>query len=145
MYRSVLLCYDGSKEGRNALAEGAEVARAMNAQAHLLAVLRPAAGPPEGVTEHALRGEEEAARRILDEGVAWLRERGLDALGHLSFGDPLVEIPACARALNADLIVVGHRPRTALERWWSDAEDASLLESAPCSILAACGSGAPRR
>ena len=40
MYRNILLCYDGTVEGREALKEGAEVALAMNAHTHLLAILR---------------------------------------------------------------------------------------------------------
>jgi nucleotide-binding universal stress UspA family protein len=139
MLQTILLCYDGSREGRNALKLGAEVALAMRAETHLLAILRETAlVPPEGRSETHERSECDAEQAILQEGVAWLRERGLQARGHLVRGDAAREIPACARALHADLIVVGHRRRGPLERWWSDAECASLLDAAPCSILAAC-------
>jgi nucleotide-binding universal stress UspA family protein len=138
VFRNILLCYDGSREGRNALKQGADVALAMAARAYLLAIVRQTRlVPPEGVTEASVRGEGELAGAILLEGVRWLEERGLEAEGRLVYGDPLDEIPACARELGADLIVLGHRRRGALARWWSDGEDASLLDAAPCSILAA--------
>ncbi|MGE5649754.1 MAG: universal stress protein [Bacillota bacterium] len=139
MYRKILLCYDGSVEGRNALKDGADVALCMHAEAHLLAIIRTLAGRtiPEGVSATSIEQENDEASRILKEGVAWLKERGLDAHGYIAFGDPIAQIDACARALGVDLIVLGHRHRSRLARWWSDAEDATLLERAPCSILVA--------
>ena len=141
MYRNILLCYDGTVEGREALKEGAEVALAMNAHTHLLAILRStgadlatgSAGPSH------LDGEQQAAMRILREGVEWLKARNLDAQGQLVFGDPVSHIATCARTLGVDLIVVGHRHRSRLARWWSEDEDATLMEQAPCSILVALG------
>jgi nucleotide-binding universal stress UspA family protein len=142
VFRTILLCYDGSREGRNALKQGADVALCMQAEAHLLGIIRGTTlTPPEGVTEALMIGDGQAAESILREGVEWLKAHGLEARGRLVFGDPLREIPACARELHADLIVVGHRSRGALARWWSDDESASLLEAAPCSILAACDPG----
>lgn len=139
MYRKILLCYDGSVEGRNVLKDGADVALCMQSETHLLAIIRTLVGNtiPEGVSETAIRREDEEAQRILAEGVQWLQERGLQAHGHIAFGDPIAQIDAAARRLGVDLIVVGHRRRSRLARWWSDAEDATLLERAPCSILVA--------
>jgi len=139
MYRKILLCYDGSVEGRNALKDGAEIAICMQTETHLLAIMRSLAGHtiPEGISENLILMENEEAERVLGEGVAWLKERGLEAHGHIAFGDPIDQIDAIARRLEVDLIVVGHRRRSRLARWWSDAEDATLLDQAPCSILVA--------
>jgi len=137
MYQRILLCYDGTEEGRNALKEGAEVAIAMQADTHLLAILRTTGGMavPDGYNECYIKAEDDAAQQILGVGVRWLNERGLEAHGHIAYGDPINEIPLKARELGIDLIVVGHRNRSTLARWWSDAEDATLLELSPCSIL----------
>lgn len=139
MYRKILLCYDGSVEGRNALKDGAEIAMCMQTETHLLAIMRSLAGRtiPEGISENLILLENQEAERVLNEGVAWLKERGLEAHGHIAFGDPIGQIDAVARRLGVDLIVVGHRRRSRLARWWSDAEDATLLDQAPCSILVA--------
>jgi nucleotide-binding universal stress UspA family protein len=142
VFRTILLCYDGSREGRNALRQGADVALAMRSRAYLLGIVRGSGvRPPEGVSETAATSEDEAAQAILREGVEWLRAHGVHAEGRLVSGDPLAEIAACARAIGADLIVVGHRRRGRLARWWSDSEEATLLDDAPCSILAACDPG----
>jgi nucleotide-binding universal stress UspA family protein len=139
MFRKVLLCYDGSVEGRRALRQGADIAMAMKAQAFLLAICRslPTSYVPEGVTPYLVNERFERARALLDEGVAWLRDRGLEAEGGLVEGSAIDEIVATATRIGADLIVVGHRPRGALAKWWTDSEEETLLDRVTCSILAA--------
>jgi nucleotide-binding universal stress UspA family protein len=143
MFRDILLCYDGTEEGRNALKEGAEVALSMNAHTHLLAILRSTGADldAEPTADTHFPREQQAAMRILREGVEWLKARNIDAQGQLVFGDPVGHIVTCARKLGVDLIVVGHRHRSRLARWWTEAEDALLLDQAPCSILVAIGTG----
>jgi nucleotide-binding universal stress UspA family protein len=74
---------------------------------------------------------------ILQEGVERLREQGLEVEGRLASGKPTDAISACARELGADLIVVGHKRKGALARWWTGSVNYSLLAQAPCSILVA--------
>lgn len=144
MYRKVLLCYDGTAEGRKALREGAEIAYATGAQAYLLAICRSlvASSVPEGVTPELVACEEDAARALLEEGVQKLNEHGVKAQGSLVFGDPIVHIPRFAAQIGADLVVVGHRPRGRLARWWSDSQEHTLLDRLSCSILVAMRSEA---
>lgn len=140
MYRTILLCYNGSHEGRAVLSEGAEMARRFGAVVHLLAVVRPSAGEvvAEAVAaEGAFAEGRRATREILREGIASLSALGLTAEGHIAVGDPVEEIAAAARRLGADLIVLGHRRRGPLSRWWRNPVDVSLLEQVPCSLLVA--------
>ena len=83
----------------------------------------------------ALREEEKNIRDVLHEGVERLRARGLVATGHLAFGRPIDQIPAVARDLGVDLIIIGHRPSSAMERWWAGPGNAQLLDLVDCSIL----------
>ena len=77
MYRNILLCYDGTEEGRNALKEGAEVALSMNAHTHLLAILRSrgadlaaeALGAGHFPTKAAGRDADPARRRRVAQGA----------------------------------------------------------------------------
>lgn len=137
MFRKILFCYDGSAEGRNALKVGADVALCMRAEAHLLAIIRPQPGPmvPEGYGPGWFDEENRMARAVLHEGVNWLKERGLAAHGYLAFGNAIPEIVSVAQNLHPDLIVVGHRHRSRLARWWSEDEEATLLDLVSCSIL----------
>ena len=62
---SILLCYDGTVEGRRALRQGADVAISMKSRAYLLAICRNllSTAVPEGVTPELVRCEEERPRR----------------------------------------------------------------------------------
>lgn len=147
-YQTILLCYDGSREGRKALLQGAELAQTMGARVHLLAVVDLAAliGQSAGYAgETVCASYEDAMREVLDEGVACLQKRGLIAQGHLDMGVPVDTIAACAQRLNADLVVVGHRCRQGFARWWSRSSSASLLDKLTCSLLVTCSSVAEQQ
>jgi nucleotide-binding universal stress UspA family protein len=143
MYSRVLLCYDGTREGRRALRQGADVVISMKAEAYLLAICQNlvATAIPEGVTPALCAQEDERANALLEEGVAWLRERGVAAQGTLEFGNAVDRISETAERIGADLIVLGHRRRGRLARWWSESDEESLLERVACSILVATPSG----
>lgn len=144
MYQNILLCYDGTVEGRRALRQGADVAMAMKSKAYLLAICRSlvASAVPEGNTPELVACEESSANQLLEEGVRWLVEHGVAAQGQLVFGDPLVHIPEVANRIGADLIVVGHRYRSRLKKWWNEAEEATLLNKIHCSLLVAMADAA---
>jgi nucleotide-binding universal stress UspA family protein len=139
MFRKVLLCYDGSREGRHALRAGADVVICMKSDAHLLAICSTlvSSSIPEAVTAHLVESEDSHAQSLLEEGVQWLRERGVNAQGSLEYGHPVDCIAATADRVGADLIVLGHKQRGPLARWWSASDEESLLERVRCSILVA--------
>ena len=139
MFSKVLLCYDGTAEGRRALRQGADVVLCMKSESYLLAISQSTVSTsvPEGVTPLLCEGEERRAQSLLDEGVQWLRERGVTAHGSLEFGRPVECIPAIAREIGADLIILGHKHRSRLARWWSEGDEETLLEQVRCSILVA--------
>jgi nucleotide-binding universal stress UspA family protein len=139
MYSKILLCYDGTTEGRRALRQGADVAMAMKSHTYLLAICRNmlASTVPEGVTPELIACEQDTATTILTEGVQWLKDHDVPAEGSLVYGDPLVHIPEVAAKIGADLVVVGYRYRHRLARWWSEEEEVTLLHKLSCSILVA--------
>jgi nucleotide-binding universal stress UspA family protein len=135
-FSKILLCYDSSREGRRALIQGAELAQQVGAETHLLAIA-PAfdSAMVDAPSAVAIREHDKSIEDVLREGVEKLRARGLSATGHLVFGDPIEQIPAVARDLGVDLIVVGHRPCGAIARWWAGRSNAQILDRIDCSIL----------
>ena len=121
MYKRILLAYDGSVEGRTALREGALLARQCGAEVFLLSVLVDPATliVPEVALAGASLQMEDDFTEILNEGVARLRKLGFDPTAKLVRGQPAEEIGNFARQIGADLIVVGHRRRSAFDRRWS--------------------------
>ena len=94
-YRKILLAYNGSKEGKRALLECADLASFLQAETHLLAVasMPPSLFLTEGfVPEELLEEEKKRTQTVLDEGIRTLRERGFNATGQLAVGEPVEEI-----------------------------------------------------
>jgi nucleotide-binding universal stress UspA family protein len=139
LFSRILLCYDGTREGRRALLYGAELARERQAKTHLLAVLDNAYWLRgfDALAMEAASIEEQSARDILSEGVERLKAYGVDAVGHLATGSPIERISQMARELNVDLVVVGHRRCGMLARWWAGQGHGLLLDKVPCSVLIA--------
>src|SRR3954464_2748147 len=140
-YQKILLAYNGSKEGRRALLECADLAGFLKAETHLLAVasMPPSLFLTEGfVPEELLEEEKKRTQTVLDDGIRKLREGGFNATGHLAVGEPVEEVCRLANALRPGLIVVGHNQNTSFAaRSRKGLVGASLLDYAPCSILIA--------
>lgn len=138
MYRSILVAYDGSRSGDEALRQAGELGYLCRSKIHLVAIVNPteAALAIEGMT-FVSEGEKIRIERLLEDGASWLRRRGLTATTEMKVGSPAAEIEAIARAMNADLIVLGHRTRSTLARWLSGSVGVSVLNHAPCSVLIA--------
>jgi nucleotide-binding universal stress UspA family protein len=139
MYRRVLLAYDGSREGRSALREGALVAGRFACQVFLLCVVAESPGVRIGEAAYAgaVAHTSETYRQLFDEAMAKLRELGFEPGGKIVTGEPAAEIAAYVREIQADLVVVGHRKKNLLERWWSGETGAYLVDHIGCSLLIA--------
>lgn len=139
-FERILLAYDGSEQGRIALRRTLPLLGAGEVEVHLLAVvpLTGAVAAAEGFyTESMYEAERERIEKILAEGVDLLKQRGVDAEGHLRAGEPAHQIARLADELGVNLVVVGHQRRGVLARWWQGSVGASLLDRLNCSLLVA--------
>jgi len=145
VFNRVLLCYDGSADGRRALKLGAEFAILVGAEVHVLSILTSNAISPAVITAAAgyvcLVDEEHRCRELLDDSVARLKARGIKAYAHFARGDTVSTIVAYSKKVAADLIVVGHYPTAEGRRWWTGPERASLAELVDCCLFIAVGEG----
>ena len=143
MFKRVLMCYDGSDEGRRALKRGAELAMLVGAKVHVLSIIPAninASLMLAQATGHGCSVDvEREYHQTLAESIEWLKIRGVDAAGSVVHGDTIEAIGSCAKKMNADLIVVGHYPKAAGGRWWSSSSSASLAERVECCVLIARG------
>jgi nucleotide-binding universal stress UspA family protein len=140
MYKRILLAYDGSEPGQQALLDCHEIAQWSQSELTLIAVMPlplSVIGPEGGVYDEAAQTEEKARyEEILDTGLRRLADKGLVARGEVVTGDAVSEIADCALRLNADLIVVGHKHLDGwAARWWRGSISKALIEHSPCSVL----------
>ena len=140
MYKRILLAYDGSQAGQQALLDCGEIAQWSHSDLPLIAVMPPPAAfiGGEGYVHDGKLEEEErqAFKAILADGLGRLTESGRTASGELVVGDAVDEITSQAKKIDADLIVVGHKHLDRwVERWWRGSLSKALIEHAPCSVL----------
>jgi nucleotide-binding universal stress UspA family protein len=137
LYQRIVLAYDGSREGRSALREGALLAKRMGAKIFLLAVIADTPGMRVAEAAHAgaAANQADTYKGILEEAIARLMKLGFSFEAKLVRGEPAQEITAYARQVKADLVVLGHRKQGLLARWWSASSGFYVSDNLDCSIL----------
>lgn len=137
MYKRILLASDETRESLVALREGALIARALGAETFLLIVEPATAGQRLADGVYPAPRDSKTAVELLELGLTRLRRLGVPSRGEVVFGEPPAVIAACAQTFRADLIVVGHRRRSLVERWWSGPSGGYLVDTVACSVLVA--------
>jgi nucleotide-binding universal stress UspA family protein len=141
MYKTIVLAYDGSEAGQRALLDCQEIGQWSSSRLHLVAVMAPPVAMvavDAWVMDPAVDdAEKQRFQQVLDGGLQRLRGAGLQAEGELVVGNAVDEIVRVAKAVQADLIVLGHKHLDSwTERWWRGSSvSQSLIEHAPCSVL----------
>jgi nucleotide-binding universal stress UspA family protein len=137
MYRTILLAYDGTREGRLALREGAMLAKTFRSDVVLLAVVEPARVPlaVEVGVIYVQHEQSEEYQKVLTEGSERLTKLGLAHKTVLKRGDPATCIADVAKEISAELVVIGHHKTGRLARWLNEPVTASLIETLDCSVL----------
>ena len=141
MFKRVLLCYDGTEAGRRALRRGAELAILLGAEVCVLSIVPAGVGNAAvvaGAAGHACIVDEAGeVRKLLNESIQWLKQRGVNAQGYLASGDYIDQIIGYSKRLAVDLIVLGHYPQPKGGFWWSGSQRVSLAVRANCCIFVA--------
>jgi nucleotide-binding universal stress UspA family protein len=138
-----MICHDNPSQASKALQIGSELARLGAAHVCVLSIISNSAAHPHTMAATlgtvCLIDYESERRASLDDCIALLRSRGVQAEGFLAHGNTIDEIAAYAKQLSIDLIVVGHYPKSTGGRWWSGPERGSLAERVSCNVLIAIG------
>ena len=140
MYQRILLAYDGSAPGQQALLDCHEITQWSGSEITLIAVMPLPLnnlGLEGSIYDETLQESERGRyQAILDTGLRKLGDVGLKAGGQVVTGDAVSEINYAARQIKADLIVVGHKHLDGwAARWWRGSVSKALIEQAPCSVL----------
>ena len=140
MYKRIVLAYDGSQSGQQALLDCQELAHWSQAELDLVAVLPLGIGlvaTEGGIYDAGLMEREKVAMQaVLDDGLQRLQTAGHQATGALLIGDTVDEITTYAHKREADLIVVGHHHLNGwAARWWKSSVSKALIAHSHCSVL----------
>ena len=138
MYQNILVAFDGSPDGREALVQAGNLASVCGATVHLLAIIDPSENMLIVEAMPSIPDNQAfVIQSVLDEGVKRLRGVGCPATNELKFGKPADQIVLSAAEINADLIVVGHRNQGTLARWLNGSVGEAIVHHPPCSVLIA--------
>lgn len=92
---------------------------------------------PEGAHFGAAHGHLEAYGAVLNEGLRALEQLGLTPTGKFVRVAPAQLFGDYALQIGTDRVVVGHRKRSLLERWWSGTNRAYIVDNLDFSLLVA--------
>ena len=113
--KTILLATDGSPSAAHALEFACELCRETNARLDVLTVrtLAPHGDPDAPDGDHM--DVEPVVQGIADDAARAARQLGVEAAAHTAYGRPAPMIAETARALGADLVVVGSHGRDRAE------------------------------
>jgi len=134
MLKKILAAYDGSRSAERAFEFALELAKAFHATIAVLSVARPPE-PPTMVETTALL---EAAEEQFEKDFVRLRKTA-EAAGvafetQVVAGHPAEQIVYQATEQKVDLIVMGHRGKSRIERWLLGSVSKRVLSYAPCAV-----------
>jgi nucleotide-binding universal stress UspA family protein len=136
MIKKILIAYDGSSYSQRAFDLGLQMAALRNHEA--IVVLSVAQLPePAMIYETAALLEEASA--LYEKDFVGLRAKakatGVNIETHVVLGNVADQIIQQAAAVNADLIVMGHRGKSMIQRWLLGSVSKRVISYAPCSVL----------
>ena len=140
MYRSILVALDGSAQSATVLELACTLITAGTAL-RLVCVVDPAYAlpdPDDGFDQAqypAAAHEQHHAQALLEQARRELVSRDVTYTCNTLTGQPAQAICAEAQRIRADLIVIGHRHLSRLERLISPSVGHQILNAAPCPVL----------
>jgi nucleotide-binding universal stress UspA family protein len=138
MFQRIMIACDSRPESERALREGVRLAAALKAELVLFgictadpAILIAEANAP---TDLPARMAEEFREDMENEAVQ-LRQQGFTVQVHCTDSDEAETICAAATETRADLLVIAHRHKSALQKLVDPARDYSILDHMSCHLL----------
>ena len=137
-----MIACDGRPESEAAMREGVGLATALNAEVVLfgICIIDPAIMIAEATAPCDLPARiAEEFRSDLESEASRLRETGMVVQVHCTESESAETICAAAEETKADLVVIGHRHKSALQKLIDPARDHSILDRMRCSLLVVGG------
>ena len=129
----IVVGYDGSDEAKKGLEQAALLA-GPDGRVNVVSVVF--VYPQFGRAAVYVDPDEDAERkRELSEAVGVLSARGVKVHAQEGHGDPADVIVETAKDVEADLVIVGSRGLSAVQRWLMGSVSSKVVAHAPCSVL----------
>lgn len=136
--RSIVVGTDGSAGAERALRRAIEVAKGSGARLHLVTAYPDAPAyrePVAGTAGNVAIDLREVAEGLLARNQRLVESEGVEVETEARQGDPADVIIEVAEALDADLIIVGARGLTGLQRFLLGSVSSKLSHHATCDVM----------
>jgi nucleotide-binding universal stress UspA family protein len=138
MSDKIVVGTDGSDTAKQAVAEAVRLAKALDAELHLVTAFAPARGAkvhaPEGAQRFYGPMSNELARSIIDDAEATARAAGVNVDPHMVQKDPADALLDVAKDVDASMIVVGSQGMSGARRLLGSVPN-KVSHEARCNVL----------
>lgn len=135
MIKKILVAYDASEASEKAFRYALDIASRFQADIEIFGVIRP---PDFGGTVEATAMIEDGKKQFHEHTRA-LRDQahaaGVKVHYHLAVGQVADQIVTHAHDEGFDLIVIGHRGKSLIQRWLTGSTAKQVMGYAHCSVL----------
>ena len=131
----ILIGHDGSKNADDAFETAVDFAALCRSRLQVVSVATPPEPPTRVETEATLEAATQHYEEMFEGLRARAKERSLDLETRVLVGHAAEQILRLAAATGVDLIVVGHRGRSAIQEWLFGSTSRRVVSYAPCSVL----------
>ena len=135
--KRILVAYDGSDPAKKAFSFALDLAAKYGAELSVLAVARPPDFGSEVETEAVTENSKKHYRQVLKPLHGVVEAAKSNAHFEVVVGHPAEQIVRHAESWRADLIVVGHRGHTFLDRLLIGSVAGYVINHASCAVLVA--------
>jgi nucleotide-binding universal stress UspA family protein len=138
MPRSIVVGTDGSSQAERALEEAIAIAARDDAQLHIVTAFPDPALIRERITSGATAASvnlSQVADSVLNRANERAEAKGVHAETHASESEPAEAILQLASEVSADLIVVGSRGLSGIQRFLMGSVSSKVSEHATCSVM----------
>jgi len=133
--KTIVVGYDETEPAERALDRAAELAQAFGSKVIVTSVAPVMISIGRGVGAIDPTDTPAEHREELEQARAHLADKGIDVELQAAIGDPADTIVQLAEERNADLIVVGTREASVLERLLGQSVSAAVSRQAHCDVL----------
>ena len=133
--KKILLAYDGSEAADKAYRHALDLADKYGAELKVLAVASPPEFAEDVETEAILENAQEHYEKQFGPLKEQATARGFQPHFEITVGHPAEQIIYHAEQDEVDLIVMGHRGKTFLQRWLLGSVTKRVISYAHCTVL----------
>ena len=131
----ILVGHDGSRDAETAFEDALDLAALARARLSVVSVASPPEPPTEVETQAAIESATAHYEKLFESLRRQAEERKVELHTHVLVGHPADQILKWAPQHRVDLIVVGHRGRSAIAEWVSGSTSRRVVARAKGPVL----------